>query len=111
MGFKDWPSWVKGGVIFIILGTLAFPLFYFGANKIIADDWFGRFYPVIFVTLWDFEVADPPLVLSQQIIKISIAVVLTLIQYFVIGAILGGLFGLIKSKKQPQNLNQKGVKK
>lgn len=118
MGFKDWPSWLKGGVILGIVYIILLFMFYLyglllnywdkvGTVPIIAQ--IPMFIGLLLIFL--------PIALVNSIIPIAmspgsffskitlIGYVGGFVFYFIIGALIGFIIGKLKSKNQNQQIN------
>jgi hypothetical protein len=88
MSWKDWPYWVRGGVIgvlvYFILALLVVTYIFSVATS--SDD--GLALIVIFL---------PGLWLTQKSI---FALLINLLSFFIIGAIIGWIIGKIKERKE-----------
>ena len=83
MGWKDWPSWVKGGVIGIFLILLYLLIFIISSDLLqLGERAFAFALPLFLVSgTNDF-----------------LGLIFTLIAYFVLGAIIGWIVGKIRNR-------------
>ena len=51
MGWKDWPYWIRGGIIGVLLGILVQFIASFGPSLLIGDVGFKEFYQFIFINI------------------------------------------------------------
>ena len=109
MGWKNWPSWLKGGIIagiiFIIVLVLSLFIPSLGCNtsKPLPE---GEMYENCTPTQLS-EILLLPSYIPLNILEIhndylalSFAFIFSLIIYFLIGTIIGWIFGKIKLKKK-----------
>ena len=90
MGWRDLPTWLKGGIIFVLI-------------VIVIDVVDYLILPLISRALFPLQIANYPLYLFWQLSESgTINLILHLSLYFVVGAIIGWIVGKIKSKKQAQ---------
>lgn len=102
MEFRDWPSWLKGGLIFVIIGLGLF----FIMDYLIISEY------TIDLIVQNLKIGDSVECAKYgtcYYLPFSIRFIFDMLIYFLIGALIGLIIGKLKSKKQPQNLNQKGV--
>jgi len=99
MGWKNWPSWLKGGLIGIVVAILFLIIPYitncstsFGGVGGSCDNNIKLFFAVV-----NFILIIPALSLTQNMVLITI---LTLILLFLIGAFIGWIISKIKSKSK-----------
>ena len=99
MGWKDWPYWLRGGIIVVLIPVIIFlivlifekisssrdPTYYQGTHGTLAG------YLLIALGL--------PINIIAPTLGEGTFIFLTAIMYFVIGAIIGLIVGKIKSKK------------
>ncbi len=106
MGWKEWPAWVKGGIIadliFIILGIILLPFsidsFPYSVYLLLPG-----FYLLSFLKL----ISESSFLLSSENIlkNLFLPMILSLITYFLIGAIIGFIISKIKSHNEVQYKN------
>ena len=101
MGWKEWPSWLKGGLITTIL--FGIPLIFSEIYRRGSWEMVGSlsFMDQVYLTLHKLPANIIPLPIRSR----AIYLILALLIYFLIGAIIGFIYGKIKSKNQIQ-LNQ-----
>ena len=109
MGWKDWPYWLRGGLIgVLVLGIFALVLIPFGRTS-----GFFKFPYWIFPF---FIVLVPTMLFSENLYKIIFYpnylffIIPTLI-YFICGAIIGWIYGKIKGRGNASLSVSKKVKK
>jgi len=88
MGWKDWPYWLKGGIIGTVLATLIILIVGFIALSICYENC----PPFIKNSLFIF-------ILPSYFLPGVIADVAIIIWNFLIGALIGFIYGKIKSRK------------
>ena len=94
MGWKNWPSWLKGGIKAIIIGLILNILFivplFFLVQGSVAEviSFIGRY----ILPLWS-PIMGLTLLLALK------NLIIALIGYFVIGAFIGWIYGKVKSRK------------
>ena len=106
MNFKKWPYWVRGGILFTLVGIIACKIFLFDNAPSspptgIADIAFTLlFAPVVVAATVAFSLGAGSTVFipSLTLAGYFITILLSLAIYFVLGAILGWLYGKIKKK-------------
>ena len=110
MKWKELPSWEKGAAIFIILGMLLVPigilLMQVGAyvencqgdvcNLGIIS---GIGFILILIPTWPFRFFNYSNFLNNSFALIILKCVVFVLQFFIIGAIIGWIVGKIKNKK------------
>ena len=107
MGWKNWSSWLKGGIISIIITIIisGFSWILF-INNIIKDDTLIYTMPDIFLILLSIGLS-PPGNLSVIIYSILVIIPIGLFFRFLLGAIIGWIIGKRKAKQQPiQNISR-----
>jgi len=118
MGWKNWPSWLKGGLIGAIISLLTvFPIYTYLTlinscesyiQKIpdleIVCNLEGIFHLIIF---GGFLTGGVLIILL--IIALLFAILLIGVGGFGIGALIGFIIGKIKSKNQTQNINNQKI--
>lgn len=106
MGWKNWSYWLKGGIVAVIISIILliipFLLFLF----ITVDGYIGTiFFYIYFISL---RISIFPAFLmrfvqgasdSSAINVTMLIVIISLITWFVIGAIIGWIYGKIKLKR------------
>jgi len=100
MGWKNWPSWLKGGVIGITLYVLIGIFIWFLEGKMDAGGMRGFFSFIYFLTPGLFIFGynfDGPIVPIY-----TLSIILSIASYFLVGALIGWIIGKLKSKKQVQ---------
>ncbi len=93
MNWKKWPYWVRGGVIFSMVGTTGALLTNFES-----DFFMLPVFPFILnvgLFISDKSPSSDDLLRENFVLTIDV-----LIGYFIIGSILGWLYGKIKSRKK-----------
>jgi hypothetical protein len=112
MGFKEWPSWVKGGVIFLLINVL-FLIVLFIIDARCFDDLncrnsdnvlvniFSIFLGVSNVIGWLFVFGDGGTDFSRLITIVIISFILS----FLVGALIGWIVGKMKSRGEVQYKN------
>ena len=104
MGWKEWPYWIKGGILLsalsIIFAFLLIP--------------FGNYYPTdIGSPYWGIILLRPSYVIidflqntglriyaiNDSLYSFFKALVISLILYFLFGSLIGWIYGKIKAKK------------
>jgi len=94
MGWKNWHYWLKGGVKAIIIGLILNILFivplFFLVQGSVAEviSFIGRY----ILPLWSSIMGITLLLAIKNLI-------IALIGYFIIGALIGGIYGKLRSKK------------
>ena len=97
-------TWIKGGLIFVFIGFVSFHLLIFlGLNGLISENLFDIFYPFFSNLSLDNDL----LTLEEMINNIFIRFILTIIQYFIFGAIIGLIISKLKSHKSNNLPKQK----
>ncbi len=138
MGWKNWPAWVKGGVIFSIIsiGLIALVSVYSRLIHNLSIN-FENPFTLLILLIQDFliefptefllnlfvgkyhlclmgfgEMASIDYGINCPVISNSMRLIISfftiIIFYFLIGSIIGFIIGKIKSKNQTQNLNKYG---
>jgi len=128
MGWKQWPGWVKGGIIAVLYTIISVGLFWLYAFNFAPSNPDGPDYIalilIIFVALpgiviiilsgyykavglssssiFDFTPANESLVLTGPL-RTSITMIITFIVIFLIGAIIGGVISFIAGKIRSKN--------
>ena len=102
MGFKNWSSWVKGGVVGGIIGAILWIISFVLESN-----------PVPFRNVFMF-LGSPLCYIELNGEGIGWCWILyghisNIILFFIIGSLIGFIIGKLKSKKQPQNLNQNKI--
>ncbi len=105
MKWKDFPTWLKGGIIGVIIGILTFLVGYF-YQELTKDK--IRTMLVVEKRLWLIILIFFPVLISLLILELMgigdkylvIVLLLSLIIYFLIGAFIGWIVGKIKPKKK-----------
>ena len=117
MGWKNWPSWLKGGLIGLLIAILYIGSLFL-SNYLIQE--YGIYCPGdrnceltstakefnSVVNFFKFPFLIPCSSCYQMgcaICQAYIAPPITLIEFFIIGALIGWIIGRIKSKKNIQN--------
>lgn len=100
MGWKNWPSWVKGGVILLILGLIAniFGLIIELNNDSPVTKGLGFAVvnlPALLIVTFIIRILKP---LGLPLASILSNVFVFMIIYFIIGAFIGWIYGKIKSR-------------
>ncbi|MEK6893316.1 MAG: hypothetical protein AABX07_03875 [Nanoarchaeota archaeon] len=93
MGWKAWSYWLKGGIICLVIFVIIFTIT-LNLSAFIQDGFnLTLFLPayITLVALYGYSGPDPSL---------SIQYLLVVIEGFIIGIILGGIYGKIKSRNQ-----------
>ncbi len=109
MGWKDWPYWVKGGIIAIIVHIILLPLLLLSiwtsystpptdAGAIGAAILFGASIGP-FISPFIFGILPMPIPFSSVVGYYLIGFIFPIIIYFILGAIIGLVYGKIKSRK------------
>ena len=94
MGWKDWPSWLKGGVIGAVLSLILLLLKpYLGMLSIFLQ----YFFIIPFLAVWALTGDNPNKI--QVLIEIVGYYIAPMIFYFIIGALIGLWIGRSKVKK------------
>ncbi len=105
MGWKNWPSWLRG----MIIGLGAGLLFYIFSYNI-GGEYAENLAFIITVYFSLIGVCGPNYKpCSEEFISlllITISFILTILLFSLIGTIIGWIYGKIKSKNQTQNINQ-----
>ena len=101
-GWKEWPYWLKGGVIITIIGLI---LFFVGILFIYLDLFFNPCHGDVcasgFLTsigILFFSVFAWPMMLAQNQDILIWTLIISILQLFIIGAIIGFIYGKIKSR-------------
>lgn len=92
MGWKNWPGWVKGGVIIDIIYIILFLIFIRGEplNLIILE--FPAFPILMLLPFIGVELSGGS--------GLAFLFLILLIYYFILGAIIGYIIGRIKQKRK-----------
>ena len=126
MGWKDLPSWLKGGVIFSSIVLIFYLIALVGEN--ITNGFGGLDFIIVPVFLLLVLLSAPLIFIFSKLGLFNLFFnsgemfgsspkllggIALLIFYFLIGALIGWIVGKIKSKnsKTPSSKNLKGVKK
>ncbi len=112
MGLKNWPYWLKGGILsLIILSIIAILTFripslytYFYVSEFHGDYFTNPpgFYYIFLLSLvyifikGYFTFANHPI----PLLTLFLIIILTAVYYFGIGAFIGWIYGKIKSKQE-----------
>ncbi len=101
MNWKNKPYWLRGGLIAIPLSVLLVPVSFFlarvfGAGQTIT--WY--LIPEFLLTAMDLGMRGTPAGMGETITKLLLATIIFLTRVFVIGAILGALYGLFSRWKK-----------
>jgi len=100
MSWKNWPSWLKGGLIGIVVGIVMFFIMRieFMENNDPNPYFFGLFgFPTIFLLfIIEETIID---IVPESLGTIIFPAAILIINYFIIGAVIGLIIGRIKSKK------------
>lgn len=115
MGWKDWPYWLKGGIIGLIVFlviSLFFILYEFIGIGVFIDFFFilSIFFSII--TSLPFYIYDFILqILSINIYWNSFSLFISgVINYFFTGAIIGWIYGKIKERKNKLPIQTKSLR-
>ena len=112
MGWKNWPYWVRGGITGIIVSIIYPLLIFFIAvmlnamqNKFLLDQPIAIIFIIpmffLFFALFAFGISSASGSLQLFTLLYSIGLILLhFITYFVIGAIIGLVYGKIKKRKE-----------
>ena len=102
MGWKNWPYWLKGGILFSLINALLSTLIYlillilknnFDTIRFAAEYSFFLVISLLFINpAWYFS--GP-----RSYFDIIFGLVVGAALYFIIGAIIGWIYGKIKSRK------------
>jgi K+-sensing histidine kinase KdpD len=99
MGWSEWPAWVKGGVIAVVIELILFILLLLLESlRIDTSLWIVAF-PVSFI-LWGFVFGD-----NMTPFWFYLSYPLSVILWFIIGAIIGFIIGKIKSRNEVRYKN------
>ena len=106
MGWRDWPYWIKGGILLIIYGLLTLPL-----ALIVRAFWSeGGKQGILKLIVFPFIIANSLVEYIAEkyfcgyscnqdtLFILGSAILLSLIIYFVIGAIIGLIYSKVKKK-------------
>lgn len=102
MNWKNWPYWLKGGWmlsvinlgLIIISYILPSPMFSFKFGYFTIGDLFS--FPALL--MWEGSQEIFSLVINRPLQYLFI-ILISSIEYFIIGALIGWIYGKIKSKK------------
>jgi len=104
MGSREWPGWLKGALYFLIIGLFSiffwpfWTIFAWGVVIVTGGGGGGEF---LMGTLFNLNCVDIQCSPTLQ----------TFIVFIIIGALLGLIVDKIRSKKQPQQINNKRIVK
>lgn len=101
MFFKNWPYWLKGGIVLSVLYLLSVLIFYnypcnSTATIFMKDNCFG--FAVLFLVISSPGLATLNFLGIEYSQNVILAVSVAFISYFVIGGLIGLIFGLIYGK-------------
>jgi hypothetical protein len=112
MRWKDWPSWLKGGIVLDLIVIIIFLLYRFIWVPLFTDNLlilllFAPGFLIIykFIPPGCLDIMPgslTPVCTVEWNVLITILVITNIIAYFIIGAIIGFIYGKIKFKNQPQ---------
>lgn len=118
MGFKKWPTWLKGGISSVLVVILVYSFYRFVHLPFYGDSMWILFllfpgaiavFPLTNKCLLSCFMA-PPNCVSQcpigQNTYQTILIISSLVAWFIIGAIIGLVVGKIKSRKQEPVSNE-----
>ncbi|MFH1455399.1 MAG: hypothetical protein ABIF40_00430 [archaeon] len=93
MGWKDWPYWLRGGLITLTLSLIIFLVLIIAYPSTVSAFGAGIFvlYPAIFL--------GPILQIRNEVVSSLFFLIFPFLIYFLIGALGGLMVGKIKSKK------------
>ena len=98
MGWKNWPYWIKGGIIFGFIPIITLFLVFIYSRELAA---------LIFIFLFGFGV---PAILDDLGYTTEIATRaviiwgIPIIIWFIIGSVIGWIYGKIKSRKMENRI-------
>ncbi len=94
--WKSWPSWLKGGIIYTLLAVI----FFFIGRQIylMNSSLLGRIF--LFPFLWHNQITWP--LVGNSSIRFILLYGISVIQAFIIGALIGLVIGKLKKKKRPK---------
>lgn len=108
MGWKDWPSWLKGILWAICIYILIFFLSWI-VNKVNGCNFESAYFIICSNVLLHLPLIIPLLILGNGSFLESLlesggiySFITQLVPYIIIGALIGWIVGIIKSKKQEQ---------
>ena len=95
MGWKDWPVWLKGGVIGVIIELIIF-IFVYTFNYFVYNHLFNYFSKETSILIGNLIIFPLYIMLGLQPNWISYIVCFMI--YFLIGAIIGFIVGKIRNR-------------
>ena len=121
MSWKDWPYWLRGGLIGLIIPVAILIIGIIVIIELLKDGGgFAFNVPAIFVILVLIFILSSPVILVSTIFKIHIlsdtnfyssiilSVIISLPIYFIIGAIIGFIYGKFKRNKPKEEIKRYG---
>lgn len=104
MGWKNWSYWLKGGVITFSADFIIVLLIIFTSHKSESIGW-GLIFtqiPFSFTLLGFFSkiLCYPVSINTASACEIPLAIIGGLISWFIIGALIGWIYGKIKNRNQ-----------
>lgn len=100
MFYKNWPYWLKGGIIGLIVGLISTPFIlgfglYYGdcIGYCISPVWFKIFF---YISGWSIQVLGPTLPPFMD----GLLIILIPATYLFYGVVIGWLYGKIKGKSR-----------
>lgn len=101
MSWKNLPSWLRGGIIAIPISFVLIPLcFIIGRILGAGEDFVWFIIPEFFLAGMSLAMRGTPATLTETILTIVIALAIFLFRIFVIGALLGLIYGKFANKNK-----------
>ena len=105
MGWKNWPAWLKGGIICLFLyGAITLILLPFGYPS--GCQWLCFPYWIIPTFIGSGLISYPFSMLTGSDLWDEFGLIGAIVFYFIIGAIIGWIVGKVKNRNKPKISNQ-----
>ena len=94
MGWKNWPYWLRGGIIGLIIEVLAYPVFFLCLSN---------YDYICLIFLFPSSFIGPLVELTDSIgpqITMSTFLIINAIIVIILGIVIGWVIGKIKSRKK-----------